>query len=321
MHRICKALKSGAGSRAGITLTEVLLGLAVFMTGSVSIIGLFVTASVLHAEGANRRTASFIAEELLAEAQSTRFSEVFAKTQLSADVTAGAGSVGVYATQASDEYPAAAFDLHPVKEVFFPLRKDQDPDRDQGPLLIGIEWIWGDQGAGSFAGCDRGLWRTSGVAHFQDDPVLAPRTWFFVLDDDPLAAAAATVTVHGDPTARPADPTGTNDGAPLSGYIVIDEEWMGYESRDVNGFTIGDLDNDGALDRGIGGTQAVEHAPGTPVTVAREHLFYPGFYYVVQFYPVNAGGSEARLLISVGYKTGNMFRTWFFRGAYAPENA
>jgi len=55
--------------------------------------------------------------------------------------------------------------------------------------------------------------------------------------------------------------------------------------------------------------------------VAREHPFYPGFYYTVQFYPVNAGGSEARLIISVAYKTGKMFRTWFFRGAYAPEHS
>ena len=222
MHRIYRALTSRAGSRAGMTLTEVLLGLAVFLTGSVSIIGLFVTASVLHAEGANRRTASFIAEELLAEAQSTRFSEVFAKTQLSADVTAGAGSVGVYATQASDEYPAAAFDLHPVKEVFFPLRKNQDPDRDEGPLLIGTEWIWGDQGAGNFAGCERGLWGTNNVAHVADDPVLAPRTWFFVLDNAPLAAADITVTVHGDPLNLP---DGPDTGAPETGYIVVDEEW------------------------------------------------------------------------------------------------
>jgi len=321
MHRICKALKSGAGSRAGMTLTEVLLGLAVFMTGSVSIIGLFVTASVLHAEGANRRTASFIAEELLAEAQSMRFSEVFAKTNLTDNINDTTPSLPVYSANAANDDPAAHFNLYPIRSLFFPLRPGQDYDpRDEGPLLIGSEWIWCGNvnvGTDTLANCIRGICGSVGAPHQGDpvlrlDPVLQPRTWFYVLDDA-LTATATTVNVYGDPATWPRDTSGTNDGAPLSGYIVVDEEWMHYTDRDNDGFTVDA--------RGVGDSEPTAHKAGTPVTVAREHPFYPGFYYTVQFYPVNAGGSEARLIISVAYRTGKMFRTWFFRGAYAPEHS
>ena len=71
MQPIHAIRKARADSRAGMTLTEVMLALAVFLIGSVSIVGLFVSASVLHAEGANRRTASFIAEELRSAALSS----------------------------------------------------------------------------------------------------------------------------------------------------------------------------------------------------------------------------------------------------------
>ena len=71
-----KALRARLADRSGLTLTEVLLAMGLFLVGSVSVIGLFVTGSVLHADACNRRTASFIANDLLAEVQGRRFREV-----------------------------------------------------------------------------------------------------------------------------------------------------------------------------------------------------------------------------------------------------
>ena len=65
-----------------MTLLEVLLTLAIFLVGSVGIIGLFVAASVLHNDAVGRRTASYIAETLLANVQAKPMHEVFAKTTL-----------------------------------------------------------------------------------------------------------------------------------------------------------------------------------------------------------------------------------------------
>ena len=310
MHRICKALASRAAGRSGMTLTEVLLGLAVFLTGSVSIVGLFAAASVLHAEASNRRTAAFIAEELLAEAQGMRFSEVFAKTSFEADL--GGNTIQVVATTPSAGSPVAGFDSYPVRDIF--LDPDRDLVRNEGPLLIDREWIYAERGVASFFNCARERWGTSGEgAHDPGDYVLQPRTWFYVLDAS-VDDAALELEVVGRPHELPADAVGANDGAPLQGYVVVDREWASYTGRgDVGGndvFTIGE--------RGIGGTERVGHKWGTPVTVAREHASYPGFYYTVQYYPVNAKGAEARIIVSVAYKTGTMFRAWFLEGNYAP---
>jgi hypothetical protein len=117
--------------------------------------------------------------------------------------------------------------------------------------------------------------------------------------------------VWGDPTSAPA--------APVSGYIVIDEEWMPYASRDANGFTVA-LDNNGVPYRGWGGTKAAAHSFGTPVTVAREHPFYPGFYYTVQFYPTDATGSSAQVIITVGYGNPNFFHVHTFHTIYTPTS-
>jgi hypothetical protein len=309
MHRFWKALASRAGSRAGMTLTEVLLGLAVFLTGAVSIIGLFVAASVLHAEASNRRTASFIAEELLAEAQGMPFRDIFAKTSIQGGALGvGATTVTVQTTVATEDYPAASFDLYPVRQSFFPLLTGQSTSRQQGPLLIGSEGLWYQGRTATTFAVTRSAWGIAQPAQV-DDPVLQPRSWFYVVSSN-MTANDPAVSVLGNPGSSPQDPSGSNDGAPPTGYIVVDEEWMHYASRDDTGFTIDA--------RGIGGTTATAHVAGTPVTVAREHLLYPDFYYTMQFYPVNANGAESRLLISVAYKTGKMFRAWFFRSVYTP---
>ncbi|NLW51339.1 MAG: hypothetical protein GXY85_10960 [Candidatus Brocadiaceae bacterium] len=316
MHRICKTLARGAGRRSGMTLTEVLLGLAVFLTGSVSIVSLFVTAGVLHAEASNRRTAAFIAEELIAEAQDVRFSEVFAKTDLNQPTaSAGDGSFDVQTTQAEMDYPSANFDLYPIRHNFFPLQAEQEDTRTEGPFLIGSDLIYYSRRlANRFATCDHVA--GPGGSYVQGDPILQPRTWFYVLDAD-IDHDDDTVLVNGNPQGLP---DGSDAGAPVPGYIVVDEEWMRYDARSATSFTISDANNDGKFDRGVGGTAAVAHKAGTPVTVAREHPFYPGFYYTVQFYPTNARGTSARMIVSVAYATGNMFRAWTFQGAYTPRS-
>ncbi len=65
-----------------MTLLEVLLTLAIFLVGSVGIIGLFVAASVLHKDAVDRRTAAYIGETLLAHVQAQPMHEVFAKTTI-----------------------------------------------------------------------------------------------------------------------------------------------------------------------------------------------------------------------------------------------
>ena len=77
------ALKMGLRGRRGMTLLEVLLTLAIFLVGSVGIIGLFTAASVLHKDAVDRRTAAYIAETVLAHVQAQAMHEVFAKTTIS----------------------------------------------------------------------------------------------------------------------------------------------------------------------------------------------------------------------------------------------
>ncbi len=47
---------------------------------------------------------------------------------------------------------------------------------------------------------------------------------------------------------------------------------------------------------------------------------YPGFYYTVQFYPVNATGAEAHVIVTVGYGTDRRFRVQEFEGVYTPQS-
>jgi len=338
MGFVLRAIRRAAGWRAdrsGLTLVEVLLSLTVFLIGAVSIVSLFLAASVLHAEAANRRTASFIAEQLLSEVKGLRFREVFARSALSADLADTATTVSAVAVSPDINNQGAMFDQYPLRDLFFPLRPAQDfGDRAQGPILIegnaagpgGVppaaaeEWVWYEDPipplGNPLPNCDRGLWGTLPENHPAGQYILQPRTWYYVVEDqdpgtpalDPLLPGATSVLVRGGPANAPQD--ATNPGAPPTGYTVIDDEWIGYENRDDDEFL--------GLTRGIGGTRAVGHRPGTPVTVAREHPYYPGFYYAVQFYPVNATGVEAHVVVSVGYRTGRMFRTWTLRSIYTP---
>ena len=91
---------------------------------------------------------------------------------------------------------------------------------------------------------------------------------------------------------------------------------MRYASPDDSSFTLADLDNDGNPDRGLGDSQRTAHKAGTPVTVAREHDRYPGYYYTVQFYPSNSKGSEAKVIVSVGYGNIRKLRKVFFFDTY-----
>lgn len=304
--------------RDGMTLLEVLLTLAIFLMGSVGIIGLFVAAGVLHAEAVNRRTASMIAEELLADAQARPFREVYARTVLTALANSGDGSITVEATSPAAYATAARFNTYPPPHV--------EADRDEGPLLLGQEWLWAtrDPVVNTQFNVDWKPWGATG-GNYDDDRVLQPRTWYYVLDadvDGPDAPGFGTfspVEVEGDPASEPS----VTGGAPASGYIVLDGEWIRYESRNATSFTIStdDDDNDGVPDsRGIGQTQPTAHNAGTPVTVAREHPRYPDFWYAVQYYPTNASGGSSQLIVSVGYGNENRFRVHTFRSIYTPAN-
>jgi prepilin-type N-terminal cleavage/methylation domain-containing protein len=328
--------------RSGMTLMEVLLAMAIFLIGSVSLVGLFVTASALHADAMNRRRAAFIADELLAEVRSLRFREVFAKTTLSGTVNVADTTIPVLAVYANNLTPAnqgSDFDFYPVHYL---LNAATTPvPRLSGPILIegeggapGVprEWAWYDgiwPATNTFNPVARGLWGTGPVtlAHWPTGSspppaprVLQPRSWRFVLNA-PLANNASTVQVKGDPTVAPA--------APPTGYIVIDEEWMPYASCTPTApgegrFNVAQNTN-GVYERGWGGTGpstgvGVTHLAGTPVTVAREHPFYPGFYYTVQFYPADATGASSQVIISVGYGNANLFRVHTFHTIYTPTS-
>jgi hypothetical protein len=304
---------------------EVLLSMAIFLIGSVSIVGLFVTASVLHAKAVDRRTASFIADGLLAEVKSMRFRDAFARTTLAADVAPTDATIYVDAVSADRpateyladlDYEAANFDFYPAPDY---------SNRLSGPILVGSELLWYgalnlDYGADSDSmGCT-----PAASAHDTGDYVLGPRTWHYVLETamlapDPLPATA-TVDVVGDPTSEPPDLLdAAYDGVPSEGYLVIDEEWMRYDGIAAGTFTLADGNDDGHVDRGWGGSEVTTHTVGTPVTVAREHPYYPGFYYAIQFYPVNATGRQAHVVISVGYRTGQLFTARSFRTVFVPS--
>jgi len=310
-------------SRSGMTLLEVLLAMTIFLIGSVSLMGLFVTASALHADAMNRRRASFIAEELLAEVRALHFREVFAKTNVDGPSGGDAGgTVTVFATGPTEFRQGALFSTFPAHYLLNPITDPnaavQIADRTSGPILlegggaVEREWAWASYSTVgttfNIAAGDRPLWGTNTGPPFHADGarVLQPRSWRFVLDQD-LAVNDTTVAVRNDTTAPQ---------PPASGYIVVDEEWMPYASfasGDPGSFTVADVSR-----RGWGGTRAAAHLAGTPVTVAREHPFYPGFYYTVQFYPTDAMASSAQVIVTVGYGNQNYFRVHTFHSIYSP---
>jgi Tfp pilus assembly protein PilV len=320
MSRLMVRMRSG--DRSGLTLMEVMLAMAIFLIGSVSIIGLFVAASVLHADAVNRRTASFIAEELLAEVNAKPFCEVFAKTALGADCAA-AGNIQGQAVTADVDHQAANFDR-------WPLPEDQTVTRLQGPILIegetgapGVpsEWAWYTNLNNAnpifpLAVGNRGLFGTPASAHSAGQRILQPRTWYYVLSQGLVGLPGALVPPPG-PVAVYGDVAQPSTNPPPGGaFLVVDEEWMEYDSLGAGQFNLRVLD--GKVRRGVGDTAIVAHKAGTPVTVAREHPRYPGFYYTVQFYPVNATGAESEVIVSVAYGKDARFRVHLFPSIYNP---
>jgi len=335
MNRAVITFRNKLADRSGLTLLEVMMALGIFVVGAVGIVALFMTASVLHVEANNRRKAAFIASDLLAQTRAMRFRDVFARTQVVDDTSPP--NIQADAVVADALHETANFDLYPFFDLFFPLQDGQDPTRTEGPILIqgdgpaGVEreWAWYTGGVplgdgdptttDTFIVTARPLWGTNTGTHSADAFILQPRTWFYVLDAPGVLPGDAVIPVRGDPAGSPG-PT----GAPAQGYIVIEEEWMPYESRDGLSFALDptDADGDGIPDvRGWADTGAIAHPPGTPVTVAREHPYYPGFYYTLQFYPTDATGQEAHVVISVGYGTPERFRVHTFRSIFAPSRS
>lgn len=307
--QLLEALRSKVAERAGLTVLEVLIALGIFLLGSVSIVGLFVTASVLHADATARRTVAFIAESTLAEIKARPFRETFAKTRIVNDL---GNSITVQAVEANYNSQAANFHLYP---------KPVQAARHSGPILIRSEWAWYQVlGLDSFDSLDRNLWGTTGGPHAPFARVLQPRSWYYVLDndlvgpDDPNFNTTSSLTVRGEPDSLPSDATSL--GAPSSAYIVIDEEWIRYTSRHNDSFDWADPSEQ----RGVGDSSAAAHRAGSPVTVAREHPRYPGFYYMVQFYPVNATGAESKVIVSVAHGSeAKLRRAFFFHTIYSPS--
>jgi prepilin-type N-terminal cleavage/methylation domain-containing protein len=315
-------VKAFLGRRDGMTLLEVLLTLAIFLVGSVGIIGLFVAASVLHSDAVGRRTASYIAETLLANVQAKPLHEVFAKTTVVAD---GGASIQVQAVKADPPDPIAAFDEWPLGTTA----------RDEGFLLlqgsasavpaVPDELVYYSQAPtvgtpGTFSLVTRNVTVGGTGTHPVGVGVLQPRTWDYVLNGGMTGPNITAISVYGNPLTEPPLIGSTPAGAPATGYFVIDKEWIRYSARDATGFTIYNDPNTAAVDgRGWGLTTLADHKAGAPVTVAQEYPGYPGFYYTIQYYPVNATGAEARVIVMVGFGTEKRFHVEAFEGVYTPS--
>jgi len=300
--------------RAGLTLMEVVLALAIFMVGSVSVIGLFVAASLLHTDAVNRRTASFIAHEVLAEVAAAPSGNVFARTRLTADFAIGDPWLWVAAVDPTISSPNADF------------------ADSQGPLLVGSELFWyAFQDTGTvpprFGTLTPGLYDATPTDHAVAEHVLQPLTWHYILDQDIARDIPDTDRDYDDPTLQvdfnvnwTVDPEGPN-GLDLPVYAVVGQEWMRISEIPLNNTTthtatLRVLEDDRR--QGQEETDAVYHRYGVPVTIAREHPRYPNFYYTVQFFPVNSSGAESAVVVSVGYGPRGRFRTHFLRSTYTP---
>jgi prepilin-type N-terminal cleavage/methylation domain-containing protein len=300
------ALKKGVRRRQGMTLLEVLLTLAIFLVGSVGIIGLFVAASVLHKDAVERRTASYIAETLLANVQAKPMNEVFAKTTVLAD---GGGTINVPAVVPDAADPIAAFNgaVNSAPGGFLLL---------QGSAIVPVpdELVFYSQQPtvgppGVFNAVTRNLTGAGTGVHAVNSVVLQPRSWDFGLTAN-LASGGGSFNVYA---------AASGGAIPTQGYLVIDKEWMPYTwNSGASQFTVPDLDGNGTADRGFGLTVAAPHNAGAPVTVAQEYPGYPDFYYTIQYYPVNATGAEARVIVMVGFGTPKRFHVEAFEGVYTP---
>jgi hypothetical protein len=292
-----------------MTLLEVLLTMAIFLVGSVGIIGLFVAASVLHKDAVDRRTASYIAETLMAKVQATPLRDIYAKSRIY-PVPPGdplGPRIAVYSVRANANNQAAGFPGNG-----FVLLEGGGGVPDELAWYGALYWAVGfPQPYEEFG---QPLTRNivgGGGAHPDNSDVLAMKTWVNCLTA-PITAADTTFVAYGQGSWL----------LPSQGYLVIDKEWMPY-SKAFNGtwdqYTVRDLNSDGVADRGFGRTTAAPHNQGAPVMIAKEFPGYPGFYYTLQYYPVNATGAESRVIVSIGYGPETRFRTETFEGVYTPN--
>ena len=110
---------------------------------------------------------------------------------------------------------------------------------------------------------------------------------------------------------------------PANGYIVIDREWMSYASWNAGTGTFTVFDGcchpggRGGTRLGADGRHGAQ--PPQPGNRRAGYPGYPGFYYTVQFYPVNATGAEAHVIVTVGFGPQTRFRVQEFEGVYTPS--
>ncbi|MCK4282770.1 MAG: prepilin-type N-terminal cleavage/methylation domain-containing protein, partial [Candidatus Brocadiae bacterium] len=247
------ALKRKPGRRSGLTLLEVMIALAVFLVGSVGIIALFVAASVLHVDASNRRTASFIAHDLLAEVRGMRYRDVFATTTLRTDINKETANVPAERTSADAIHWAANFDRYPWNRTLHTTSSggSMPTSRNNGIILIDNEWIWYRGFAAApvqFVSCTRGVAGSVRAAHTAGARIFQPKTWYYVLDADLEEPPAnpppdiTSVSVLGNPNSLPMPPE--------QGFIVLDNEWIKYTSCSGNGNRGHFTWNDSREDRG-----------------------------------------------------------------------
>jgi prepilin-type N-terminal cleavage/methylation domain-containing protein len=307
--------------RAGMTLLEVLLTLAIFLVGSVGIMGLFVAASVLHKDAVDRRTAAYIGETLLAQVQAQPMHDLFAKTTFNAapagnNLPVAATNTGGFRTTGGAVIVNAGSALSPIANFGPPLPTwdGSYPEPIQFPILINSEqqWVTEITTANEFT-------LSAGTTQTEPAPVLQPLTWGLIysgysppVPPVPGPYQAPTISVQAASGAG---------GIPGQGYLVIDQEWVRYTAYNAGVFTVYDDQNTAATveGRGWGQTTPTAHNVGTPVTVAQPYPGYPGFYYTVQYYPVNATGAEAHVIVTVGYGPQTRFRVVEFEGVYTPS--
>lgn len=287
------------GERGGLTLIEVMIALAIFMVGSISIMALFVAGAKMHADATSCRTASQILESLHAEVRAMPMTWMYAKTKLAQNIDRDVVTFQAEASGFEIDHIGAGFDQWP----------DSTLPRDSGLLYIGRETLWyGGLAPKFFTGCIRGVAGPEppigpNMPHFIGDRVLQPRLASHALAV-PMDKSDATALVLGAP-----------NNLPQSGYFAIDTEWFQYDGLNL---TDPSPDN-GIIARGIGQTEAQWHKAGAHVAFASEYPHHPGYYYTIQTYPINTVGTETFVIIAVGYeRQGKIRRVHTIQTPYSP---
>ena len=321
--------------RAGMTLVEVLMALAIFMLGAVGIIGLFATATRLHYDAGQRRIASFVLDSTLAEVQKQPLAAYYAETKLIADATAGSSTLDVDSTfpyvdvVLDQDNPQAQFQRWPW------WTQDFTDSRRTGMLIVGGEWIWSDGlSAHEFNTLTRGLWGPPG-GHPAGSKVRQVREWVLAYRDMPTRFRLECL---GRPTDLP---------IPAQGYLEVEGTWMEYSGFDDTGFDIvaqpdvrglvllpgGQMAStdtrDGLPDRSVGGTPEPLPNPNpaggalrpVAVNVARPVDGYDHCWGVTSLMPTTNYTVGTRVRMSVGMEqAGRLRNVWATEFVYFPEH-